>query len=96
MRKKKTVNDEINEFLEYWGSEGVVMFMEDVVPLLNMYSQDTDYLSEEQCDNERNVRLVRTVYLLSIIAENHATKINYVNSKFMGLSKRIENQGKEE
>ena len=52
-------------------------FIEDVFPLLELYDEDEDddwVKKEVGEENTRNVRIIRTVYLISKFAERHAGK----------------------
>lgn len=91
------MEEEINLFLESWSSKEMIGFLDDVIPLIELYDVDEnddwvkDAVGEE---NERNVRLIRTIYLVSRIAESHAGKLSLINMRFKGLWKRIEMEGK--
>lgn len=39
MKKKKTLEDEINEFLEYWNADQMCAFLRDIIPQLQQYEQ---------------------------------------------------------
>lgn len=89
------MEEEINLFLESWGSKEMINFLNDVIPVLELYNVDENddwvktAVGEE---NERNVRLIRTVYLISRLAESHAGKLSLINMRFKGLWKRIEKE----
>lgn len=90
---KKTLELEINEFLEVWGSEQLISFVKDLIPLFELYhvDEDDDWLRDQvgQFD-KRNVRLIRTVYLMSQIAERHSAKLCHINARFKNIWKRLE------
>lgn len=92
-KKNKTLEDEINDFLEVWDCNQQVAFLRDIIPLFELYDVDEEddwvrnAVGEE---NERNVRLIRTVYLISKIAECHASKLAYMKINFKELWKRME------
>lgn len=96
MRKKKNIDQEINEFLDTFGRKDLESFLISVLPLLELYNVDEssdwvrDAVGVADC---RNVRLIRTVYLLSILAEAHANKLYSVRLRFKGLWKRIALEG---
>lgn len=87
LTKKRSLEVQINEFLNYFDCQKLTAFLRDIIPLFELYDvEDEDDWVKEAVgeDNERNVRLIRTVYLMSKIAENHAgvlasIKINYKN-----------------
>lgn len=91
--KNKTLEQEINEFLEDWDCNQLTSFLRDIIPLFELYDVEDDYdwvkdaVGEE---NERNVRLIRTVYLISKIAENHAGNLPSVKVKFKRIFERME------
>lgn len=95
MPKHKTIEDEINDFLEMWDCNQMQDFLRDIIPLFELYDVDEnndwvkDSVGEE---DERNVRLIRTVYLVSRIAEFHAGKLCHINIEFKNLWKRLEKE----
>lgn len=99
MAKKKSLEEELNDFLEYWDVKKLKEFFRDVTPLLDLYNveEENDWVKEAVGEeNERNVRLIRTVYLVSKIAEFHAGKLCSINVEFRNLWKRLENADKGE
>lgn len=67
--------------------------MRDIIPLFELYDvEDEDDWVENAVgkENERNVRLVRTVYLVSRIAEFHAGKLCNLKIKFPNLHNKME------
>lgn len=95
---KKTLEFEINEFFELWGEKELISFFADVFPLLELYNVDEnddwvrDAVGE---DNTQNVRLIRTVYLLSKVADKHAGKLSRTNAYFKNIWQRIEKHNSE-
>jgi len=96
MGKKNTVEEDINAFLEKWDGDQMCSFLRDIIPLFELYDVDEedDWVREAvgQSD-ERNVRLIRTVYLISRIAEFHAGILCSIKMNFKDLYKRMEKQG---
>lgn len=93
VKKKKTLEQEINEFLESWDCKQLTSFLRDIIPLFELYDvEDEDDWVKEAVgeENERNVRLIRTVYLVSKIAEFHAGKLCTIKINFKDLYKRME------
>ncbi len=93
--KKKTTNELINEFLQEWDCEKMQGFFRDVIPLIELYDveESDDWLKEAVGeDDERNVRLVRTVYLVSKIAEFHAPRLCSLNIKYKDLWRKLEKE----
>lgn len=92
MKKKKDLNQEINEFLKEWDIDEMSRFLKNVIPLIENYDLDEDWLKDKNEEDEINVRYIRTVYLLSRIADLHASKLCRLNVQFKNLWKRMENQ----
>lgn len=93
MKKNRTLEQEINEFLDDWDCNQLTSFLRDIIPLFELYDveDDDDWVKDAVGEeNERNVRLIRTVYLISKIAENHAGKLSTVKVKFKSLFERME------
>lgn len=96
MKKKKTLEDEINDFLEYWNADQMCAFLRDIIPLFELYDveDEDDWVADAVGkENERNVRLIRTVYLVSRIAEFHAGKLAGVKMNFKEIYRKMEKQG---
>jgi len=90
---KKTIEQEINEFLEIWGAKELVGFMKDLIPLFELYDvdEDDDWVRDQVGElDERNVRLIRTVYLMSYIADKFAGKLCTASVHHKNLWKRLE------
>lgn len=95
MARKKTIEQEINDFLENWDCKQQIAFLRDIIPLFELYDvEDEDDWVEKQVggdeENVRNIRLIRTVYLVSRIAEFHAGNLCGINIHFKNLWKRME------
>lgn len=96
MRNKKSLEDEINEFLTYWDIEQISEFFRHVEPLLQLYeiSETEDWVADQVGEeNTTNVRLIRTVYLMSRISDLFAGRFANINCHFKHLWKRLEDQG---
>ena len=95
MRIKKTLEQEINEFLGKWDADKMSSFLRDIIPLFELYDveEDADWVKDAVGEsNERNVRLIRTVYLVSRIAEFHAGALASIKMNFKDLYRRMEKQ----
>ena len=93
MRKKRKLDEEIEDFLEFWGADGLYDFMNQLMPLFDMYnvSEDADWLSQlVGKDNVTNIRLIRTAYIMSKIADTNSAKLCTANIKFKNLWLKIE------
>jgi len=93
MRKKKDLEQEINEFLDYFNCEKMIKFLKDIIPLFELYDvEDEDDWVKDAVgeEDERNVRLIRTVYLMSKIAENHSGSLAMIRSRFPNMWVKME------
>ncbi len=96
MRTKKNLEQEINEFLEKWDAVQMSSFLRDIGPLMDLYAitDENDWVKEAVGEDEaRNVRLIRTVYLVSRIAEFHSGTLANLKIHFKDLYKKMEKQG---
>lgn len=91
--RKENIQDEINEFLQIWTHKELVSLLKDLLPLWELYDVDEnddwlkDLVGEE---NEQNVRIIRTVYLISIIAERHSGSLSLIKLRHKNLFQRLE------
>ena len=95
MSKKKDLNDLINEFLEIWDCESMTKFLEDVIPVVELYYvlENEDWVEKEvggDEENVQNIRLIRTAYLMSRISDFHCGKLCSLRYNFKDLWKRME------
>ena len=94
---KKDVKSQINEVLEVWDLEQQEKFIKDIVPILDLYydiGKDMELFDkEDEAVNAATVRLVRSAYLLSKIAENHSAKIATIKMVAPNLWKKMETEG---
>ena len=93
---KKSIEEDINSFLEKWDCEQLTKFLRDITPLFELYDvdQEEDWVKEEVGEeNERNVRLIRTVYLVSRIAEFHSGALASIRVSFPRMWERMEKNG---
>jgi hypothetical protein len=98
MGKKRSLEEEINDFLESWDCKQKIAFLRDIIPLFELYDvEDEDDWVEKAVggdkENVRTVRLIRTVYLVSKIAEFHAGRMCTIKGRFKDLWKRMEKAG---
>jgi hypothetical protein len=93
MNKKQTTSDLIHKALEDWNLEEMFNFIRDIQPILTLYDVDPedDWLEKEVGkDDCQTVRLIRTVYLISKLAENHAGKLCRLAYRHPMLYKKLE------
>jgi hypothetical protein len=94
--KKQDLEDEINAFLDVWNCDAMTRFLRDIIPLFELYDVDEQDDWVEHAvgkDDERTVRLIRTVYLVSRIAEFHAGKLCDIKYRFKNLWTKMEKRG---
>ena len=92
---KKSLEYEINEFLQEWDVDEMRDFFKLVEPLIELYdiSEKEDWVEDEVGEEDvRNIRLIRTVYLISRISERFAGRFVGLNIKFKNFWKRLEKQ----
>jgi hypothetical protein len=90
---RKTLEEEINEFLETWNATRMCDFLRDISPLFDLYDveEENDWVKQVVGESdERNVRLIRTVYLISRIAEFHTGTLAKIKTNFRDLYLRME------
>lgn len=97
---KKTLEEEINDFLDVWDCKQLTAFLRDIIPLFELYDvEDEDDWVEKRVgggeENVRNVRLIRTVYLVSKIAEFHAGKLSTIKINFKNLYQKMDKRKQE-
>lgn len=98
MKKKKTLDEEMSEFLDLWNLENISRLLRDILPIYELYdvTKEDDWVESlvgGDDDNVRTIRLIRTVYLISRLAEFHAGKLVSTNVNFKKMWKKIEKAG---
>lgn len=90
---KKSIQTEIEKAVDYWDVNKMIDLLNDLVEIYRLYDveENDDWVKHKVGElDERNVRLIRTVYLVSKLAENHAGSLLSFRTKFPKLWKRIE------
>ncbi len=94
-KKKKDLSQEILEcFIEVGQYKSLSRFVKDAgeVFKLFMIEKDSDWVQEEVGGDQEhvdNVRIARTVYLMSRIADLHSGYLLNIQTKYPGLWKKI-------
>jgi len=99
MGKKKTLEQEINEFFQVCHADKLCDFLRDIIPLFELYDvqDENDWVKDEVGEeNERNVRMIRTVYLMSRLAEFQSGMLCTIRAQFKDLYKRMEKENQVE
>lgn len=89
----KNIENEINDFVNEWDLRQMMKFVTDIAEIYHLYDCDDeqDWVKDEVGEeNAVDVRLIRTVYLLSKLADEHSPKLATVKFKFNKLWKRLE------
>lgn len=90
---KKTIEEEINEVLDIWTADHLTGFLREIIAFFEVYDveDESDWILDAVGqEDERNVRLIRTVYLLSRIAEFYGGKLASMKVNFKNLYQRME------
>ena len=100
--KRKTVEEDINDFMECVGDEGMTQFLKDSFALIELYNvtQEDDWIKEAHADASdhevRKLRIIRTAYLLSRFAEFNAGKMVELKMRWKDLWRRMEKEAEKE
>lgn len=95
MPKKFDVEKEIIDFFNLWDFKKLSNFVRDLIPLIDLYDTriEEDAVKEFISDqDQQNVILLRTAYLLSIIADNHTSILSSTKIRHGGLYKRLKKE----
>jgi hypothetical protein len=90
---KKDIESEIRDFLQLWPAQQMIDFLRDIIPLFELFDveDENDWVMDAVGpDDEQNVRLVRFIYLVSVIAEKHTGRLARVKSSHPKLCSRLE------
>ncbi len=90
---KKTIENEINDFLELWDVDSMISFLTSAFHLTELYNvEEEDDWVEKLVGPEQviTIRSIRTVYLMSKFAELQAGKLAITRVRFKDLWKRLE------
>ncbi len=98
MKYYRDVEHEINEFFKIWEYREQCELMKCIIEMIKLYDIDEeddwvrDEVGPEDC---KNVRILRSVYLISRVSEMMSSKFMSVQLKHAGLWRRMEKQAKE-
>lgn len=93
MSNKKPLPEQIEGFLDIWDLDALLGLMGILAELFVLYDVDEadDWLKKEvEAPDVNNVRLVRTVYLISRLGEFYAGKLCRSNVAYKDLWRKIE------
>ena len=98
-RAKKTIDVKINDFLADWDHVDMKNFLEACGEVFFLYDVDENddwvrkEINPESTDNDlANVRMIRTIYLVSKMADLYAGKLCNLKIKHPKLWKDLENE----
>jgi hypothetical protein len=93
---KRNISLEIVEFFHLWSVKDMTSFLENVLPIFEMFQEDEGVIvTPEDEEHINNVKLVRYVYLLSYLAETYAGKFSRIKSQHKDLWRRLEKMAEE-
>jgi hypothetical protein len=90
---KKPLEDRILGFLGIWDLSSLQGLLSELYEIYALYDvdEDDDWLEKDVGGNNvRNVRLIRTVYLLSRLGDLYAGKLCRSSSQYKNLWKELE------
>lgn len=92
----KSLEQELNDFMDVWHKEKVASLLKDIIPFFELFhvEKESEEDFEEYKDEpyEAQVRILRTVYLLSRLAHTHAGDLCMMNVNFKNLWARMEKE----
>lgn len=91
---KRSLEEELDEFLELWGLREMLSFVEDFGEILHLYnvSEEDDWVEKALGEkvHVRDVRIARTIYLISRAAEVYGGRLCRIKAAHPGLWRRME------
>jgi hypothetical protein len=90
---KKTLENEINEFLEVLDIQSLIALLECTIPLTELYDveENSDWVENYVGKDEvSTIRMIRTVYLVSKLADRSGGKLATIQARFKNLWKKLE------
>ncbi len=90
---KNTLGDDVNGILSLFGPDHLQDIMTQMWELYDLYGRDEegDWVADAVGEgNVREVRLARTAYVLSAIADAHSKALGKIKSRFPGFHKQAE------
>lgn len=90
---KRTIEEEINDFVDCWDSDTLTSLLTCMLPIIELYNvtEDVDWVKDAVGnDDVQNVRIIRTVYLISKFADLHAGRLSRIKAQFPQLWRRLQ------
>lgn len=93
MSKQKDLNQEMAEFLLAWDGHKMTQFLRDAYEIFELYNirPGKDWVADLVGEFDKDdVRVVRTIYLMSKLAQNFGAELLKLHCQFKGLPVRME------
>lgn len=94
----KNIEQEINDFVKLFGQKEIIEFMEKCIDILELYDVDEEedwVVDSVGKDQATNVRIIRTIYTISKIADSFASRFKTLNIMHPQLWRKLEMIGSE-
>lgn len=95
---KKNLHNEIEEFFEILDGPAIIQMLKDLQPIFELYdveNEEEDWVRLAVAEGEHHqIRLIRTVYLVSKFACFHGGKLSLINIKHKDLWLKMEKESK--
>ena len=91
---KQSIHEEIESVIKLWDIKQMLPFIQDIGEIFYLYDVDVnhDWVKDAVGKDDFNeIRIIRTVYLISKLAERHAGRLCNIKAKHPNLWKRLEN-----
>lgn len=86
-----SINEYISRVMNKWNLISINPILHDMALLLELFDFDEDWLKEQVGDeDEKMVRLIRTLYLYSLFCDRHIGTLVEFNAQFPKLWVRLE------
>lgn len=94
--KKKTLEEDITQFFEDFPLKDMREFLGAIYPVIELYEtmgEDHDWVVDEVgAENAQNVRLIRTAYLFSRLADFYSGRLCLLSARHKGLWRKMEKE----
>ena len=91
---KKSIEEQLNKFIQEFDFHFLSQIFNDLNEIFELYdvTEDNDWVEKQisEKDDLKTIRLIRTAYLLSKLAENHAGRLCTIKSQYPKLYQRLE------
>lgn len=94
---KKTIEQQLADMLLDFPADDLTRFLKDIIPLFELYDveDESDWVEQEVgSEAVNNVRVLRTFYLISRIADFHSGMLVRIKMRHYGLWEKMEKAAK--